>query len=85
VHSEPAPSARQRRSKEAQPDTGFPRAIGRPAASALNAAGYIHLDQLRGVPESELFALRGFGPKAMRIIRETLAAQAEANADADPE
>ena len=84
MHSdETAPSARQRRSKEAEPDTGFPRGIGRPATNALRAAGYTRLGQLAGVPEKELLALHGFGPKALRIIRETLAAQAAADGEAD--
>ncbi|MFC9996139.1 DNA-binding protein [Nocardia sp. NPDC127526] len=55
-------------------DSPLPK-IGAPATRALNAAGYRHLEQLAGVPESELLALHGVGPKAVRILKETLSAQ----------
>ncbi len=74
---------RRRQGKGPEPDTGYPRAVGRPATSALQAAGYTHLDQLKDVPEFELLALHGFGPKAMRIIREALAEQGAAGSNAD--
>ncbi|GIH79609.1 hypothetical protein [Planobispora longispora] len=47
--------------------------IGAPARGALEAAGYTRLEQLAGVTEAELLALHGVGPKAVRILRETLA------------
>ncbi len=49
--------------------------IGTPATQALNGAGYYRLEQLTQVTEDELMALHGFGPKALRILREALAAQ----------
>lgn len=55
------------------PGHDFPRAIGRPATGALLQAGYSRLDQLAGVPERELAALHGVGPKAIRLLREALA------------
>ncbi|MFF9145715.1 DNA-binding protein [Streptomyces sp. NPDC014861] len=55
------------------PETDFPRGIGSPATRALAAAGYTRLDELSGVPTAELAALHGVGPKALRILGETLA------------
>lgn len=51
----------------------FPTAIGAPARRALVAAGYTELSQLAGVPESELTELHGMGPKALRVLKESLA------------
>jgi hypothetical protein len=47
--------------------------IGAPATRALTAAGYVSLGQLAGVRRSELAALHGVGPKALRIIAAELA------------
>ncbi len=47
--------------------------IGAPATRALIAAGYVSLGRLAGVPRSELAALHGVGPKALRIITAELA------------
>ncbi|MGY1771511.1 DNA-binding protein [Blastococcus sp. SYSU D00813] len=55
------------------PEHDLPRGIGRPATGALLHAGYSRLDQLAGVPERELAALHGVGPKAIRLLREALA------------
>ena len=51
----------------------LPQGIGAPAVRALLAAGYTKLSDLDGVPESELAARHGVGPKALRIIRNALA------------
>ena len=51
---------------------GLPRGIGAPATRALTAAGYTELQQLAGVPTSELERLHGVGPKALRILQEAL-------------
>lgn len=48
--------------------------IGAPATRALTAAGYVSLGQLAGIRRSELAALHGVGPKALRIIEAELAA-----------
>jgi predicted flap endonuclease-1-like 5' DNA nuclease len=53
-------------------DDGLPRGIGAPATRALHAAGYTRVDQLAGVPEPTLGQLHGVGPRALRILRETL-------------
>jgi len=43
-----------------------------PAQRALESAGITTLKQLTEVPEAELLQLHGMGPKAVRILRETL-------------
>ena len=53
----------------------LPRAIGAPATRALTAAGYTRLGQLAGVPRSDLAALHGVGPRALRILQEELEAR----------
>lgn len=53
-------------------DSTLPSGIGAPATRALNNAGYRSLEQLAGVPERDLVALHGVGPKAIRILREEL-------------
>ncbi len=52
----------------------FPK-ISAPAVRALEAAGYTSLKQLTKVTEAELAQLHGMGPKALRILRETLHAK----------
>ena len=56
----------------------LPRGIGAPATRAVVGAGYTSLGQLAGVPAEELTALHGFGPLALRIIREALERQGQA-------
>lgn len=48
-------------------------AIGKPATRALANAGLTTLDQIATRTEAELLALHGVGPKAVRILAETLA------------
>jgi hypothetical protein len=55
-----------------QSSEGLPKRIGTPATRALTAAGYTDLQQLAGVPRTELERLHGVGPKALRIIQEEL-------------
>ena len=55
-------------------EAGLPN-IGAPATRALTAAGYTSLTQLVGVSANALTALHGVGPKAIRILREALAAE----------
>ncbi|MEU7012002.1 helix-hairpin-helix domain-containing protein [Streptomyces sp. NPDC046332] len=52
--------------------TDLPRGIGSPATRALTGAGYTTLDALAGVPRAELAALHGVGPKALRVLQESL-------------
>jgi hypothetical protein len=53
---------------------GLP-AIGRPATRALDLAGITTLDAVAARTEAELLALHGVGPRALRILREALAAE----------
>lgn len=56
-------------------DHEWPRAIGRPATDALLHEGYSRLEQLTALTEKELLAIHGVGPKAVRILKEELAAR----------
>lgn len=51
----------------------LPPKIGKPALRALADAGYTRLEQLTRISEADLLKLHGVGPKAVRILRETLA------------
>lgn len=53
----------------------LPKAIGRPATRALAGAGITTLDQVAERSDAELLALHGVGPRALRILREALAAR----------
>jgi predicted flap endonuclease-1-like 5' DNA nuclease len=53
----------------------LPRSIGRTARRVLAIAGYTELAQLTSIREAELLRLHGVGPKAIRLLREALAAQ----------
>jgi hypothetical protein len=57
-----------------QASAGDLPAIGRPATSALTLQGITTLAQVAERTEAELLALHGVGPKAIRILREALAA-----------
>jgi hypothetical protein len=50
----------------------LPKGIGAPATRALVGAGYTELSDLAGVPVSELSALHGMGPRAIRILQDAL-------------
>ena len=56
-------------------DSDLPRGIGLPATRAFADAGYRRLEQFAGVSEAELLRLHGVGPKAIRLLREALAAK----------
>jgi predicted flap endonuclease-1-like 5' DNA nuclease len=66
-----------------EPESELPRSIGAPARRALAAAGYTRLVQLTSVSEAELLRLHGVGPKAIRLLREALAARGLAFAERD--
>jgi hypothetical protein len=53
-------------------ETELPKGIGAPATRALVGAGYAKLSDLSGVPISELKALHGMGPRAIRILQDAL-------------
>jgi hypothetical protein len=50
----------------------WPRGVAKPAQRALASAGYTIIDQLANAREEDLAALHGMGPKALRILLETL-------------
>ena len=54
-----------------QTNSDLPK-IGAPATRALESIGITKLEQLTKVTEAELSQLHGFGPKALRILQETL-------------
>lgn len=55
-----------------QLDSDLPASIGAPARRALISVGVWRLDQLTALTEAELLKLHGFGPKALRILKEEL-------------
>lgn len=57
----------------AGPDA-LPKAIGKPATRSLLLAGITNLEQVAAHTESQLLALHGVGPRALKILRETLSA-----------
>ncbi|MFJ5262367.1 hypothetical protein ACIQAC_18065 [Streptomyces sp. NPDC088387] len=54
------------------PGRELPAAIGRPATQALLGAGINTLEMVAAHTAAELLALHGVGPKAVRILTETL-------------
>jgi DNA-directed RNA polymerase alpha subunit len=53
------------------PSSDFPN-IGSPARRALEHEGYTTLKQLTKLSEAKLLQMHGVGPKAVRILKETL-------------
>lgn len=50
----------------------IPGKIGQPAFRALTAAGLMNLEMVAQVRESDLLALHGVGPKAIRILKSAM-------------
>lgn len=55
-------------------DVDLPK-LGAPATRALASIGITRLEQVADRSEAELLALHGFGPRALRILNEALAAR----------
>ena len=55
-----------------QQESDFPTGLSAPARRALDGAGYVRLEQLSRVSESELKKLHGMGPKAINLLRNAL-------------
>jgi predicted flap endonuclease-1-like 5' DNA nuclease len=55
--------------------TEFPYGIGRVAKRELAANGFTRYDQLADAAARDLLRVHGIGPKAIRILREELAAR----------
>ncbi len=62
-------------------DSEFPHGIGKTARRVLELNGYTRYHQLAGVSAKELLKIHGMGPKAIRILREELAARGLSFAD----
>jgi predicted flap endonuclease-1-like 5' DNA nuclease len=56
-----------------QPGSDLPASIGKAATRALATAGLTTLDQVATRTKADLLALHGVGPKAVRILADTLA------------
>ena len=54
-------------------DRDLPK-IGAPATRALASIGVTQLEQVAEQSEAELLDLHGFGPRAIRILKEALTA-----------
>jgi pimeloyl-ACP methyl ester carboxylesterase len=78
--SAPMPEETQKEQRE-ELEHDFPKSIGRPATDALLVAGYTRLEQLTRVREADIKALHGVGPKAINILRATLAEKGFSFAD----
>lgn len=71
--SAPMPENKSTAPQADQQASDFPKSIGRPATGALLEAGYTRLEQLTRLTEADIKALHGVGPKAIDILRATLA------------
>ena len=56
-------------------DSEFPRSLGKVATRQLRSHGLTRYDQVAAVSDSDLLARHGVGSKAVRILREELAAR----------
>ena len=55
-----------------QQESDLPIDLARPAQRALHEAGYVRLEQLTKVSETELKQLHGIGPNAIKKLRQAL-------------
>ncbi|WP_066306777.1 DNA-binding protein [Bacillus sp. FJAT-29814] len=51
----------------------LPERLSKPAKRALQGAGYVRLEQLTKVREAEIMQLHGMGPKALELLKKSLA------------
>jgi DNA repair protein RadC len=58
-----------------QQESDLPSELARPAQRALSEAGYLRLEQLTKVSETELKQLHGIGPNAIKTLRRALDAK----------
>ena len=59
--------------KQAEPD--FPKGVAKPAIRALASVGVTRVEQATRFTKSELLALHGMGPKAIRLVEAELRAR----------
>jgi CubicO group peptidase (beta-lactamase class C family) len=64
-----------------EPESDLPTGLAKPARRALAAAGYVRLEQLTEVSETEVIQLHGVGPTAVERLRSALAAKGQRFAD----
>jgi len=64
-----------------QQESDLPIELAKPAQRALYEAGYLRLEQLTKVSETELKQLHGIGPNAIKQLRRALAAKGLSFAD----
>jgi predicted flap endonuclease-1-like 5' DNA nuclease len=69
---QPAPTVRE---QDGAPPTELTPRIGRVASRELALRGYVTYERLTHARERDLLAIHGVGPKAIRILREELAAR----------
>lgn len=60
---------------DVRPVGDLPNEIGRTAARELSLHGITSLEQVAAHSEDELLAIHGVGPKAVRILGESLSAK----------
>jgi len=65
-----------------QQESDLPIDLSRPAQRALHEAGYLRLEQLTKVSETELKQLHGIGPNAIKKLRHALDAKGLSFAEA---
>ena len=65
----------------AQQESDLPIGLSAPARRALVGAGYLRLEQLTKVSETEIKQLHGIGPNAIKKLRHALAAKGLSFAD----
>jgi hypothetical protein len=58
-----------------QQESDLPIDLSRPAQRALHGAGYLRLEQLTKVSETEIKQLHGIGPNAIKKLRSALDAK----------
>ena len=58
-----------------QQESDLPIDLARPAQRALHEAGYVRLEQLIKVSETDLKQLHGIGPNAIKQLRRALEAR----------
>jgi len=64
-----------------QQESDLPIELAKPAQRALYEAGYLRLEQLTRVSETELKQLHGIGPNAIKQLRRALGAKGLSFAD----
>jgi predicted flap endonuclease-1-like 5' DNA nuclease len=67
---------------DVRPVGDLPNEIGKTAARELSLDGITNLEQVARHSRSQLLAIHGVGPKAIRILEEALAAKGLAYKDA---